>query len=150
MTMGSDNSDGAGGYCRADGVDNEDTGTALARDRTDMAEDRTIMAVERTFAGWIRTAFASIAIGLGFRALFGAFDPPYLAKIIATAFIVLAIFVAWTAQARACRSFAKMSDHAVDRPDGRSLRLIAYAVCVGAAILVVGLWLLNDGSLADV
>ena len=115
-----------------------------------MAEDRTIMAVERTFAGWIRTAFASIAIGLGFRALFGAFDPPYIAKTVATAFIILAIFIAWSAQARACRSFAKMSDHAVDRPEGRSLQLIAYAVCLGAAVLVAGLWVLNNGNLADV
>ena len=56
----------------------------LASARTDLAEDRNIMAMERTFAGWMRTAFAAIGIGLGFKAVFGAFDPPWLAKAIAT------------------------------------------------------------------
>lgn len=48
----------------------------LAEERTGLAEDRTIMATERTFAGWMRTAFAAIGIGLAFRAVFGEFDPP--------------------------------------------------------------------------
>ncbi|ABC64930.1 YidH family protein [Erythrobacter litoralis] len=136
------------GYSAGREANGDSKSEALAQDRTDMAEDRTIMAVERTFAGWMRTAFASIAIGLGFRALFGAFEPPYIAKGIATGFILLAIWIAWSAQARANASFDKMRDHAVDRPERRSLRLIAAAVSVGAAILVVGLWVLHDGSLS--
>lgn len=40
--------------------------TEFAEDRTDWAEDRTIRAAERTYAGWLRTAFAAIGIGLGF------------------------------------------------------------------------------------
>ena len=52
------------------------------------------MAVERTFAGWMRTAFGAIGIGIAFHALFGEFDPPYLAKLIATVFILLGAILA--------------------------------------------------------
>jgi len=138
------------GYSNADEAPSSDNRTELAEDRTDMAEDRTIMAVERTFAGWIRTAFASIAIGLGFRALFGELQPPWLAKAIATTFILMAIWIALSAANRACASMDKMSEHAVDRPRQQQMRWIAYAVSVGAGLLVIGLWLLNDGNLAKV
>ncbi|MEE2793267.1 MAG: DUF202 domain-containing protein, partial [Pseudomonadota bacterium] len=46
-----------------------DKSTEWAELRTDLAEDRNIMAMERTFAGWMRTAFAAIGIGLGFKAV---------------------------------------------------------------------------------
>ncbi|WP_284123703.1 YidH family protein [Parerythrobacter aestuarii] len=138
------------GYSKGDNAAQGERSTALAVDRTEMAEDRTIMAVERTFAGWIRTAFASIAIGLGFRALFGELQPPWLAKAIATSFILLAIWIALSAANRACTSMEKMREHAVDRPRQRQLRWIAYAVATGAGLLVLGLWVLNDGNLADV
>ena len=52
----------------------------LAVERTHFAEDRTIMAMERTFAGWMRTAFAAIGIGLAFHVVFGEFRPPWLAR----------------------------------------------------------------------
>ena len=78
-----------------------DKSTRWAELRTDLAEDRNIMAMERTFAGWIRTSFAAIGIGLGFKAVFGAFDPPWLAKAIATVFILAGGWLAITAQKRA-------------------------------------------------
>ncbi len=112
----------------------------LAEDRTDWAEDRTILALERTFAGWMRTAFAAIAIGLGFRALFGEFDPPWLAKAIATMFIALAIVFAIGAERRARRSFERLSNHAIDAPQVPNLRWIAYSIASGAAVLIIALW----------
>ncbi len=122
--------------------------TRMAEDRTDWAEDRTIMALERTFAGWMRTSFAAIAIGIGFRALFGEFDPPWLAKAIATMFIALAIVFAIGAERRASRAFDRLSSHAVDSPRLPNIRFVAYAVAVGALVLIVALWVLNDGTLS--
>ncbi|KLI64888.1 YidH family protein [Aurantiacibacter marinus] len=127
----------------------DDKSTRWAENRTDWAEDRTIMALERTFAGWMRTAFAAIAIGIGFRALFGEFDPPWLAKAIATMFIVLAIVFAISAERRACRAFERLSSHAVDAPKLPNIKLVAYSISAGAAVLIVALWLLNDGTLAQ-
>ena len=125
-----------------------DTSTRLAENRTDWAEDRTIMALERTFAGWIRTAFAAIAIGIGFRALFGEFDPPWLAKAIATGFLMLAILFALGAERRACRAFDRLTSHAVDAPKLPNIKLIAYSISVGAVLLIVAFWVLSDGTLA--
>ncbi len=125
-----------------------DRSTQLAANRTDWAEDRTIMALERTFAGWMRTAFAAIAIGIGFRALFGEFEPPWLAKAIATGFITLAIVFAISAERRACKAFERLSSHAVDSPKLPNIRLVAWSIAAGAALLIVALWVLNDGTIA--
>lgn len=126
----------------------QDKSTKMAEDRTDWAEDRTIMALERTFAGWMRTAFAAIAIGIGFRALFGEFEPPWLAKAIATMFISLAIVFAIGAERRACRAFDRLTSHAVDAPKLPNIKWIAYSISAGAALLIAALWVLNDGTIA--
>ena len=128
----------------------QDKSTEWAEHRTDWAEDRTIMALERTFAGWMRTAFAAIAIGIGFRALFGEFDPPWLAKAIATMFISLAIVFAIGAERRACKAFNRLSSHDIDSPKLPNIRLVAWSISAGAVMLIIALWVLNDGSLADV
>ena len=117
--------------------------TKLAENRTNWAEDRTILALERTFAGWMRTAFAAIGIGLGFRALFGEFDPPWLARAIATMFIGLAIIFAIGAQKRARKAFERLSSHAVDTPNLPNLRWISYSVSAGAILLIIALWVLH-------
>ena len=116
----------------------------LAHDRTDMAEDRTVMAVERTFAGWMRTSFGAIGIGLGFNALFEAVEPWWVARAIASVFIVLAAALAVVAQHRARKALGRMSGHAVDRPDAPHLRYIAWSVCAGALTLILAIWFLLD------
>lgn len=116
--------------------------TELAENRTDLAEDRTAMANERTFAGWARTAMAAIGIGLAFRALFGAMQPTWVAKAIATLFIGLAIFLIFMAERRACGVAARLSTHAIDDMPQMNLRIIAIAIGLGAASLIAGLWLL--------
>ncbi|MEO6387929.1 MAG: DUF202 domain-containing protein [Croceibacterium sp.] len=129
--------------------DQPDRSTRWAESRTDWAEDPTILAVERTYAGWMRTAFAAIGIGIAFRALFGAFDPPWLAKAIGTAFIAFGAIFAIGSQRRTCRAFDKLHTHAVSAPDTPNIRWISWAVAAGSALLIAGLWVLNDGSLAS-
>ncbi|GGD72319.1 YidH family protein [Croceicoccus mobilis] len=123
---------------------NGDNREELALDRTEMAEDRTVMAVERTFAGWIRTAFGAIAIGLGFRALFGELDPPWLARVIATIFIGLSAVLAIVAERRACHALKRMHGHAIDSPDAPHLRWIAWSVCAGSVALAISLWMMES------
>ena len=107
------------------------------------------MALERTFAGWMRTAFAAIGIGLGFKAVFGAFDPPWLAKAIATMFILAGGWLAITAQRRACHTMDKLDAHQFEAVSTPNFRVLAYAVAAGSVILTAGLWILNNGNLAD-
>ena len=127
----------------------EDVSTRWAEFRTDLAEDRTVQATERTFAGWMRTAFAAIGVGIGFQALFGEFDPPWLAKAIATLFILLGMSVALTAERRACRTFTRLSTHQIDRPRIPNLRWMSWSIITGGMLLIAGLWILNDGSVGN-
>jgi len=126
-----------------------DKSTEWAEFRTDLAEDRNIMAMERTFAGWLRTAFAAIGIGLGFKALFGAFDPPWLARAIATVFILSGGWLAIAAERRACATLERLNSHKLEKTPAPNFRLLAWGVAIGSLVLVAGLWLLNDGSLAE-
>lgn len=121
----------------------------LAVERTKYAEDRNIMAMERTFAGWIRTAFAAIGIGVGFHALFGDFQPLWLAKAIASLFIAAGAALAFTAQRRACRTLERLHPHSIEHASSPNFRLLAFAVMLGSGILIAGLWLLNDGNLSS-
>ncbi|XUU61688.1 YidH family protein [Erythrobacter sp. HA6-11] len=123
-----------------------DNSNDLAEERTDLAEDRTIMAMERTFAGWMRTAFAAIGIGLAFRAVFGEFDPPWLARAIATAFILLGAVVAYTAERRATATFKRLSPHEVDTPGRPGIRWIGWGVSGGAVLLAIALWVLHENG----
>ena len=126
-----------------------DKSTEWAEFRTDLAEDRNIMAMERTFAGWMRTAFAAIGIGLGFRAIFGEFEPPWLGKAIATAFIVGGGWLAVTAERRACATLARLDPHKFEAISTPNFKVMAYGVALGSAILTAGLWILNDGDLTS-
>ncbi len=121
----------------------------LAVERTDLAEDRNIMAMERTFAGWIRTSFAAIGIGLAFRAVFGDFQPPWLAKAIATLFVLAGALLALSAQKRARHTLSRLHAHRLEAVSAPNFRLLGYAAAGGAGLLIAGFWLLNDGSLAN-
>lgn len=120
--------------------------TEAAERRTAFAEDRTVQAAERTFAGWLRTAFAAIGVGIAFHVVFGDFDPPWLARAIATLFIVLGMTIAFTAQQRAASTFARLSTHQVDRPRMPNMRWMSWVIIVGAGLLIAGLWVLNNGE----
>ncbi|MDG5748283.1 DUF202 domain-containing protein [Qipengyuania sp. XHP0207] len=128
-----------------DPPEDKDKSTAWAEFRTDLAEDRNIMAMERTFAGWMRTAFAAIGIGLGFRALFGAWDPSWLPKAIATAFILGGGWLAITAERRACKTLARLNTHEFEAISTPNFKVMAYGVGVGSLVLVTGLWVLTEG-----
>ena len=115
----------------------------LAEDRTDLAEDRTILANERTFAGWMRTGFAAVAVGLGFQALFNKMEPAWAPKLIASAFMVIGALIFVAAERRACSIIQRLNAHRVDTVRVRNLRLVTIAVVVTVAALIAALWLVK-------
>ena len=111
--------------------------------RTDLAEDRTILANERTFAGWVRTALACIAIGVGFQALFQKMHPPWVPRAIATAFLLLAIALVVLAERRAAAVMKRLSSHVVLSARTMNLRLFTAVIALGAAALIAAIWLVD-------
>ena len=115
------------------------------RTRLDLAEDRTILANERTFAGWVRTALACIALGVGFHALFQSIRPPWLPRVVATAFLLLAIFLVVLAERRAAAVMRRLSAHVVLTARPMNLRIFAAVIVLGAAALIAAIWMVEIG-----
>jgi putative membrane protein len=113
--------------------------------RTELAEDRTILANERTFAGWMRTSLACIAIGIGFHALFGKVEPAWIPRLIASAFLALAVLVIFLAERRAAAVTKRLNSHVVQTARRMNLRLFAAIVSGGAGAFGLAIWLLPIG-----
>lgn len=60
--------------------------------RTRLASDRTLLAAERTYAAWVRTALASLAGGIGARALVKDILPGWVGQVSGSILIVFAGF----------------------------------------------------------
>jgi putative membrane protein len=114
----------------------------LAEDRTRLAEDRTVLANERTFAGWLRTGFAAIGIGLGFHVLFQAMEPKWVPKAIATAFLLAGIYVILVAERRACRVLERLDTHKVAELKPINLRILTWVSVAATTALIAAIWLL--------
>lgn len=123
----------------ADGPDK----TGLAEARTDLAEDRTVLANERTFAGWMRTGFAAVGIGLGFNVLFGAMRPAWVPKAIATAFLLIGAYVIIVAQRRASHVLGRMDAHRVSELGPANLRAITIVSVTATLSLIAAIWILE-------
>lgn len=108
--------------------------------RTDLAEDRTILANERTFAGWMRTSLACVAIGAVFPELFHRIEPQWVARAIATGFLLLAILLIVLAERRAAAVMERLSAHVIVTARPMNMRLFAAAVSLGSAALAVAIW----------
>ena len=117
--------------------------TELAEERTDLAEDRTILANERTFAGWMRTGFAAVAVGLAFQALFSQMEPVWIPKAIATAFLLSGIAVFVSAERRACDILHRLQSHEVETVRVRYLKWLTWFIVAAIVALIAALWLLR-------
>jgi putative membrane protein len=113
----------------------------LAQERTDMAEDRTLMAVERTFAGWFRTGYAAVAIGLGFQALFVQMDPQWVPRAIATAFLLIGIYLFVSAERRSAKVLERLHAHKAQPVGNSYLRIMMIASSAAVVALIAAMWL---------
>ncbi|UWR22826.1 DUF202 domain-containing protein [Sulfitobacter sp. S190] len=114
----------------------------LAQDRTDWAEDRTVLANERTFAGWMRTGMASLAVAVGLKAVFGAFEPTWAAKAVASIFVVTAVYIFWAAQDAACATLNRLSETETHAQPTRRMKLLATIFALGSIAVGGILWML--------
>ena len=111
-----------------------------AESRTKWAEDRTILANERTFSSWMGTGLGAVGIAIGLKAVFGAFEPTWVAKLVASLFLGVAILIYWSAQRQACKTLARLSEHDAEAQTGKSFTRLAGVMT--AATLATGavLW----------
>lgn len=114
----------------------------LAQDRTELAEDRTVLAHERSFAAWLRTGMAAVGIGLGFNALFDALQPAWLPRVIASAFLLIAIFIFVSAERRALHIRTRLQAHQVRALRPVNMRVLAAGLVAATLGLGIGVWII--------
>ena len=120
----------------------EEDHTELAEQRTKWAEDRTVMANERTFSSWMGTGLGAIGVALGLKAVFGAFEPTWAAKLVATIFLVSAIMIFWAARLQACKTHARLKSHDGEPQPPRSFTTLATVMTAAAVATGAILWAL--------
>ena len=122
--------------------DEADTKTEWAESRTDWAEDRTLQANERTFAGWMRTGMAALGVAIGLKAVFGDFSPTWLAKAVASIFIVIAVVIFGAATHETRKAQRRISSHVAEAQGARRMLILAVLLSLGAIATGAILWLL--------
>lgn len=111
--------------------------------RNELAADRTIYAAERTYAAWVRTGLASLASGVGAKAVLQGVVPEYL--IIATG----SILVFFSAFCFAVAVWREISPGAPPpRPGVRRIPPWLLMAVNGFLVLMalVGIWFGNTGN----
>ena len=114
----------------------------LAQERTDLAEDRTLLSHERSLAGWVRTGMASVGIALGFNALFRSVEPAWIAKAIASLFLLIAIFIFLSAERRTCAIMERIQPHKVATLRPVRMRILTWILVTATIALGTAIWLL--------
>lgn len=112
----------------------------LADDRTGLAEDRTLLSNERTFGSWMRTGLAAVGVGVGSNALLRSFEPPWLAKAIATAFVLVGVLIFWFAEQRVRAIQRRLDAHEIVPVSIGRMRIIALGLTIASLAFVGALW----------
>lgn len=111
-----------------------------AEARTNWAEDRTIMANERTFSAWMGTGLGSVGIAIGLKAVFGAFEPTWAAKAVASLFLAISILIYWAARRQACKTLQRLNQKDSEPMPTRSFTALASVMTVATLATGAILW----------
>lgn len=111
-----------------------------AKERTKWAEDRTLLANERTFSSWMGTGLGAVGIAIGLKAVFGATDPTWVAKLVASLFLGIAIMLYWAAQRQACKTLTRLSKNDAEVQSTKSFTRLAIAMTIATLATGGVLW----------
>ena len=108
--------------------------------RTSLAADRTVLAAERTYAAWVRTSLASLASGIGARAVLEDAMPLWLVRATASVLILFATFCLCAAIWREFYSLPPGKTRLTGMPRWVILPVNGFLALVTIAALI-GVWL---------
>lgn len=85
---------------------------------------------------------ASLAVAIGLKAVFGAFDPTWAAKALATIFVIAAVYIFWAAYDAATKTMDRLTDHHANAQPNKRMKILS--VVFSCASVGVGgiLWML--------
>lgn len=98
------------------------------------------MAAERTFSSWMGTGLGAIGVAIGMKAVFGAFEPTWAAKLVASIFLLVAVLLFWSARNQACKTRKRLRENDVQAQSDTSFTLLAALMSLGAITTGAILW----------
>ena len=113
-----------------------------SENRTRWAADRTILANERTFSSWMGTGLGSVGVAIGLKAVFGAFEPTWLAKAVASLFLAVAILIYWMARRQACKTLQRLNESDAEALPAEGFTRLAIAMSIATVSVGAVLWAL--------
>ena len=85
---------------------------------------------------------ASVGIALGFNALFRSVEPAWIAKAIASLFLLIAIFIFLSAERRTCAIMERIQPHKVATLRPVRMRILTWILVTATIALGTAIWLL--------
>jgi putative membrane protein len=85
---------------------------------------------------------AAVGIGLGFNALFEALEPAWVPKAIATAFLLIAIFIFVSSERRTRQVTERLEAHAIRQLKPVKIRILTAALVLATSALIAAIWAL--------
>lgn len=114
--------------------------TEKSENRTRWAEDRTVLANERTFSSRMGFALGSLGVALGSQSVFKDVEPTWLAKLGASIFVILAVYVAILNYLSCEKMLKRLNSHSAEPSSRSDLKVVTALMCVGAAFTALVLW----------
>ena len=84
----------------------------------------------------------AIGVAIGLKAVFGSFDPTWVAKAIATIFLAIAILIFWSARNQACATYKRLTQTDAEALPARNFTRLASIMTFGAMGVGAILWTL--------
>ena len=113
-----------------------------AKKRTRWSEDRTLLSSERTYSSWVGSGLGSVGVAIGLKAVFGAFEPLWAAKLVASIFLAAAILIFWAARQQTCRTQERLNEHDTEIQKPRRITLLTAFLTIGTVGVGAILWTL--------
>lgn len=82
----------------------------------------------------------AIGVAIGLKAVFGAFEPTWAAKAVASLFLFAAILIFWSARNQACRTRARLNENDAEVQPDRNFTRLASVLTIGALATGAILW----------
>lgn len=98
------------------------------------------MANERTFSAWMGSGLGAVGVAIGLKAVFGAFEPTWAAKAVASFFLLIAITIYWAARRQACKTLVRLSGKDSEPMPTRSYTILASMMTVATLAVAAILW----------
>ncbi|MEJ6392754.1 DUF202 domain-containing protein [Gymnodinialimonas sp. 2305UL16-5] len=114
----------------------DDNRNRVTKRRTDWAEDRTILATERIFASWID----ALGVAIGLNAVFGAFEPIWAAKAVASRSLAAAILIFRSARNHARKTRKHPTRRNTEAQSARSITSLGTIPTTATMLTGATLW----------